>query len=149
MALFAQSAKYIAKPGRGGKIVAALESALAAASLEDGTLVYAIHRSTDHPDVVWMYELYADPDAHGSHSVSTATSILRSATADLVAQPLSVVRGPVHQSFGLPGDSMARILEQSRPSAGDNGRRGAQMSDRGDCRQIQQSSWAEGHDAKK
>jgi hypothetical protein len=28
MALFAQSAKYIAKPGRGGKIVAALESAL-------------------------------------------------------------------------------------------------------------------------
>jgi quinol monooxygenase YgiN len=99
MALFAQSAKFIAKPGRGGKIVAALESALAAASLENGTLVYAIHRSTDHPDVVWMYELYADPDAHWSHSVSTANSILRSATADLVAQPLSVVRGACASKF--------------------------------------------------
>jgi hypothetical protein len=51
---------------------------------------------------------------------------------------------------------MAPILEQSHraleliDSGWTFGRRGAQMSDGGDCRQIQQqSSWAEGDDDKK
>jgi quinol monooxygenase YgiN len=102
MTKIAQFAKFTAKKDRGGDVITALEAALASARTEVGTEVYAIHLGDD-PDVVWMYELYADSDAQVSHSASAATALLRSAVADLLDEPLSVTRGPVHDQFGLPG----------------------------------------------
>ena len=102
MSRIAQFAKFTAKPGSGPQVVAVLETALKSAREESGTQVYAIHQQIDDPDVVWMYELYADGDAQAAHSGSDATAVLRSAVGDLLAEPLTVVRGAVGQEFGLP-----------------------------------------------
>lgn len=102
MTRIAQFAKFTAKPGRGGVVVAALETALAGARPEVGTEVYAIHVAADDPDVVWMYDLYSDAEAQAAHSSSAATAQLPASLTELLAEPLSVLRGPVHQDFGLP-----------------------------------------------
>jgi quinol monooxygenase YgiN len=101
MTKIAQFAKFTAKTGRGGEVVGALEVALETARTEVGTEVYAIHQGDD-PDVVWMYEVYADSDAQATHSASAATALLRSTVADLLDEPLVVTRGPLHDQFGLP-----------------------------------------------
>jgi len=98
----AQFAKFTAKAGRGGDVVATMETALAAARPEPGTEVYAIHVAVDQPDVVWMYELYADADALTAHSGSPATAQMRASLAELLAEPTVVLRGNVPRDFGLP-----------------------------------------------
>ena len=103
MAQIAQFARFIAKPGHGGKVVAALEDASLAAAEEQGTLVYAIHVAPDDADTVWMYELYASPEAQVAHSGSAATARLRAAVADLLDEPLAVSKGVVHKALGLSG----------------------------------------------
>lgn len=102
MTQIAQFARFAAKPGLGGKVVAALEDASVAAADEEGTLVYAIHVAPDDPDTVWMYELYASPEAQAAHSGSTATAALRAAVADLLNEPLAVSKGVPAKAFGLP-----------------------------------------------
>lgn len=102
MTRIAQFAKFTAKPGHGGDVVATMETALAAARLESGTEVYAIHVAGDQPDVVWVYELYSDTDAHAAHSSSAATAQMRTSLADLLAEPTVVLRSSVHAGFGLP-----------------------------------------------
>jgi quinol monooxygenase YgiN len=102
MTRIAQFAKFTARSGYGQKVVEALENALAGARTEPGTQVYAIHQQDDDPDVVWMYEVYADADARAAHSASAATSTLRAAVADLLAEPLTVSRCLVGREFGLP-----------------------------------------------
>ena len=101
MAQVAQFASFIAKPGLGGKVVAALEDASLAAAEEPGTLVYAIHVAPDDADTVWMYELYASAEAQAAHSGSAATTRLRAAVADLLEEPLTVSKGILHKALGL------------------------------------------------
>ncbi|TWG98562.1 quinol monooxygenase YgiN [Nocardioides sp. J9] len=103
MSQIAQFARFPAKPGRGADVVAALETALAAARGEAGTQVYAIHVQPDDADVVWMYELYESAQAQANHSSSEATAALRAAVGDLLDGSLTVSRGSIHAGFGLPG----------------------------------------------
>jgi quinol monooxygenase YgiN len=49
-----------------------------------------------------MYELYSDAEAQAAHSSNAATAQLRASLTELLAEPLSVLCGPVHQDFGLP-----------------------------------------------
>jgi quinol monooxygenase YgiN len=114
MTRIAQFAKFIAHSGLGGKVVEALETALVSARIEPGTQVYAIHQEADNPDVVWMYELYADADARAAHSASAATSALRAAVGDLLAEPLTVSRALVGHEFGLPTPHGPTGSEMSR-----------------------------------
>jgi quinol monooxygenase YgiN len=102
MTRIAQFAKFTAHRGHGDRVVAALEAALASARTEPGTHAYAIHQQADDPDVVWMYELYANADAQAAHSGSAATAELRAAVSELLAEPLTVTRGLVGEEFGLP-----------------------------------------------
>jgi quinol monooxygenase YgiN len=102
MPQIAQFARFNAKAGQGDKVLAALTDASAAAAGEEGTLVYAIHVAPDDPDAVWMYELYASPEAQAAHSGSEATARLRAAVKDLLAEPLTVSRGVPSRAFGLP-----------------------------------------------
>jgi quinol monooxygenase YgiN len=102
MSQLAQFVRFVAKDGLGGKVVAALQDASVAAADEEGTLVYAIHVAPDNPDTVWMYELYASPEAQMAHSGSTATARLKAAVADLLAEPLAVSKGVPAEAFGLP-----------------------------------------------
>lgn len=102
MSQIAQFARFAAKPGYGDKVFAALEEASVAAAEELGTLVYAVHVAPEDPDVVWMYELYASPEAQAAHSGSEATARLRATVGDLLAEPLAVSKGVPAKSFGLP-----------------------------------------------
>jgi quinol monooxygenase YgiN len=102
MSQIAQFARFIAKPGQGDKVFAALADASVAAAGEEGTLVYAIHVAPEDPDAVWMYELYASPEAQAAHSGSEATVRLRAAVKDLLAEPLTVSKGVPSKVFGLP-----------------------------------------------
>jgi quinol monooxygenase YgiN len=102
MPQIAQFARFAAKPGQGDKVFAALEDASVAAGQEEGTLVYAVHVAPDDPDAVWMYELYASPEAQAAHSGSEATARLRAAVGDLLAEPLAVSKGVPTKAFGLP-----------------------------------------------
>ena len=102
MTQIAQFARFVAKDGLGGKVFAALQDASVAAAEEEGTLVYAIHVAPDNPDIVWMYELYANTDAQVAHSGSAASARLRAAVGDLLAEPLTVAKGVPTKAFGLP-----------------------------------------------
>lgn len=101
MSRIAQFAELAAKPGRGEQVAAALSEAKAAAALEPGTLAFAIHTSSDDPDLLWVYELYESKDAQIAHSSSAATAALRAALADLLVAPLSVRRAALREGFGL------------------------------------------------
>jgi quinol monooxygenase YgiN len=89
----AQYARFAAKEGLGEKVRAALDDAAVAAAQEPGTLLYLIHDVQTEPDTIWMYELYASPEAQTAHSGSDATARLREAVADLLREPLTVSRG--------------------------------------------------------
>ena len=103
MTQIAQFAKFAAKPGHGEKVLAALEEASLAAAEEQGTLVYAIHVVPGDADTVWMYELYASPEAQAAHSSSEATARLRAAVGDLLDEPITVTKGTLHKASGLSG----------------------------------------------
>ena len=102
MSYIAQYARFAAKEGLAGKVREALEEAATAAAEEPGTLLYLIHDSQTEPDTLWMYELYASPEAQAAHSGSDATARLRAAVAALLSEPLTVTRGSALNSQGLP-----------------------------------------------
>jgi quinol monooxygenase YgiN len=102
MSYIAQYARFAAKDGLRDKVRAALDAAAEAAAEEPGTLLYLIHDSRAEPDTIWMYELYASPEAQAAHSGSEATAQLRAAVADLLREPLTVTRGSALNSLGLP-----------------------------------------------
>jgi quinol monooxygenase YgiN len=102
MPYIAQYARFAAKEGLRDKVRAALDAAAEAAAGEPGTVLYLIHDSQSEPDTIWMYELYASPEAQMAHSASEATARLRAAVGDLLREPLVVTRGSTLNSLGLP-----------------------------------------------
>jgi hypothetical protein len=51
------------REGKAGQYLAALAPLLEQARKEPGTLLYAVHRSADDPQVFWTTEIYADDAA--------------------------------------------------------------------------------------
>src|ERR1700722_1836452 len=102
MSYIAQYARFAAKEGLRDKVRAPLDLAAESAANEPGTILYLIHDSQTEPDTIWMYELYAGPDAQAAHSGSEATAQLRATVADLLREPLTVTRGSTLNSLGLP-----------------------------------------------
>jgi quinol monooxygenase YgiN len=98
MAQIAQYARFTARPGLGEQVLALLDEASRAAAEEPGTVTYTLHVDPNEVDVVWMYELYASPEAQTAHSGSEATAKLRAGVAGLLAEPLSVTRGTVYET---------------------------------------------------
>lgn len=86
MTKVAVHAKFTAHPGRGDELVAALEEMFDTVLDEPDTLVYALHRDDDDPDVVWMYELYAAPEGLEAHGQSAAADRLGRRLEELLAR---------------------------------------------------------------
>ena len=63
-------ARVTVKQGKADQYVATFAPLLEQARKEPGTLLYAIHRSKDDPDVFWTTEIYADDAAFAAHSAS-------------------------------------------------------------------------------
>lgn len=96
-------AKVTAKEGQRDALIEAFAPVQQAVDAEEGTLVYAMHTSTDEPDVVWFYELYADQEAFTAHGKSEAMKAAGPSLAPLMAgRPELFILDP-KRTKGLPG----------------------------------------------
>ncbi len=74
-----------ARPGRRGELVEAFTALHDAVAQEPGTIVFAMHESSDEPDVLLFYEVYADEYALDEHRGSPAVRSIVPRLADLLA----------------------------------------------------------------
>jgi quinol monooxygenase YgiN len=95
-------ARFLAHPGRGDDLVAAVDEMFATAEQEPGTLIYAAHRDRDEPDAVVMYELYADDAALDDHGDSDAAKRFGDVLDGLLAEEPEVWFARPVRATGLP-----------------------------------------------
>jgi (4S)-4-hydroxy-5-phosphonooxypentane-2,3-dione isomerase len=95
MAQVAVLARVRATEGKGDELIAAFQPLARQAGKEPGTLLYAMHRSKDDPDLFWCSELYADDDAFAAHSGSEAMAKAASSLGPLIAESELVISDPV------------------------------------------------------
>jgi (4S)-4-hydroxy-5-phosphonooxypentane-2,3-dione isomerase len=90
-----------AKEGKGEELIAAFQPVFELAEDEPGTLLYALHRSSDNPDLFWVCELYADADSFAAHSGSDAMAAASPRLAELIAEAELTIGEPV-SAKGMP-----------------------------------------------
>jgi (4S)-4-hydroxy-5-phosphonooxypentane-2,3-dione isomerase len=94
-------AKLKSKEGKGDELIAAFEQIFEQVGKEPGTLLYALNRAKDDPDVFWFSELYADGDALAAHGASEAMAKAAPTFAPLIADSELILGEPV-LAKGLP-----------------------------------------------
>jgi (4S)-4-hydroxy-5-phosphonooxypentane-2,3-dione isomerase len=95
-------ARVTVTAGKADEYVAAFAPLLEQAEEEPGTLLYAVHRSTDDPQVFWTTEVYADEDAFAVHSASQAHAAAAPVFTELIAAS-DVMIGETLMAKGLGG----------------------------------------------
>jgi autoinducer 2-degrading protein len=95
-------AKVRAKEGKGDELVAAFEPIFEQVGQEPGTLIYAMNRAKDDPDLFWFSELYADDEAFADHGSSDAIAKAATSFSELIADAEMILGEPVFGK-GLPG----------------------------------------------
>jgi (4S)-4-hydroxy-5-phosphonooxypentane-2,3-dione isomerase len=93
-------ARVTVNDGKAEQYLAALAPLLAQARTEPGTLLYAIHRSKDDPNVFWTTEIYADDAAFALHRATDVHAGAAPVFADLIAGS-DVMIGETLMSKGL------------------------------------------------
>ncbi len=88
-------ARLSAQPGKRDELLAALQPLIDGAVDEPGTLLYVFNTDAQDPDVLWIYEQYADQAAFEAHSSSPAMKQAGGSLGSLVA-------GPPELHFGAP-----------------------------------------------
>lgn len=101
MSQVALLSRVSAKEGRGEELVAAFRGVFEAAEQEPGTLVYALNRTADDPELFWVCELYADDAAFAAHRDSDAMAAATPTLAGLIAEAEVIIGEPV-AATGLP-----------------------------------------------
>ena len=101
MAQLAVHARFTAHQGRGDELVAAIDEMFDTVLEESDTLVYAMHRDNDDPDVVWMYELYDSPAGLDAHGDSDAAARLGDRLEELLRREPEVGFGTPLRAKGL------------------------------------------------
>ena len=104
MSQVAVLARVRAKEGRADELIAAFRPLLEQVENEPGTLLYAMNRSKDDPDVFWCSELYADDDAFAAHSGSEAMAKAAPTLGPLIAESELIIGEPA-LAKGLPVSS--------------------------------------------
>jgi (4S)-4-hydroxy-5-phosphonooxypentane-2,3-dione isomerase len=94
-------ARFKAREGKAEELIAAFRPVFEQAEKEPGTLLYALQRSKDDPDLFWVSELYADDDAFAAHSGSDAMAAAAPALGELIAEAELIMGEPVYAK-GLP-----------------------------------------------
>jgi autoinducer 2-degrading protein len=95
-------AKLRVKDGKGDDLIAAFQPVFEQVEQESGTLLYAMNRAKDDPDVFWFSELYTDDDALAAHGTSDAMAKAAPAFGQLIAESELIIGEPV-LAKGLPG----------------------------------------------
>jgi quinol monooxygenase YgiN len=93
-------ARVTVNDGKVEQYLAALAPLLAQARTEPGTLMYAIHRSKDDPNVFCTTEIYADDAAFALHRESDVHAAAAPVFADLIADA-DVMIGDTLMAKGL------------------------------------------------
>jgi (4S)-4-hydroxy-5-phosphonooxypentane-2,3-dione isomerase len=101
MAKVSLLAKFTAKEGKADELMAAFEPLIEQVRKEPGTLLYAMNRAKDNPDVFWFSELYADDDAFAAHGASEAMAKAMPVLGPLIAESELILGEPV-LGKGLP-----------------------------------------------
>jgi quinol monooxygenase YgiN len=101
MPQIAVHARIRANDGKGNELIAAFQPLLDQVEKEPGTLLYAMNRSNDDPDVFWVSELYADDDAFAAHTGSDAMAAAGPTLGPLIAESELIIGGRV-LAKGLP-----------------------------------------------
>ena len=102
MSHVAITARVTVREGRADEYVAAFAPLLEQAEKEPGTLLYAVHRSTDDPNVFWTTEVYADDAAFAAHSASDVHAAAAPVFTELIAAA-DVMVGETVMAKGLGG----------------------------------------------
>ena len=95
-------ARVTVREGKAGQYVAAFAPLLEQARKEPGTLLYALHRSKDDPDVFWTTEIYADDAAFAAHGASEVHAAAAPVFTELIAGS-DVIIGETLMAKGLGG----------------------------------------------
>lgn len=100
MSEIALIAKITARPGARADALAAFAPLLEQAEAEAGTTTYLVHLDADDDDVIWMYERYADADAHEAHRRSDVMKTAGRALGEHLAGPPEITRMTLHGGKG-------------------------------------------------
>jgi (4S)-4-hydroxy-5-phosphonooxypentane-2,3-dione isomerase len=95
-------ARITVKDGKAEQYLAALAPLLEQARKESGTLLYAVHRSTDDPDMFWTTEVYADDAALAAHRATEVHAAAAPVLTELIAGA-DVTIGETVMATGLDG----------------------------------------------
>ncbi|MBK5221989.1 MAG: antibiotic biosynthesis monooxygenase [Acidimicrobiia bacterium] len=94
-------AKLPLKPGTRDEFIAAFGSMFPVVAGEDGTVIYALHTDDKDPDLVWIYELYADEAALATHMASDGFATAFAAFGGFVAEGAELIRMTPVQAEGF------------------------------------------------
>ena len=94
------TARVTVREGEAEEYLAALARLPEQAEKEPGTLLYAVHRSNEDPNVFWTTEVYADDAAFAVHSSSDVHAAANPALTELIAAA-DVVMGETVMAKGL------------------------------------------------
>ena len=95
-------AKFRAKEGKGDDLIAAFQPLFEQVDKEPGTLLYAMSRAKDDPELFWFSELYTDDDSFAAHGGSDAMAKAMPTLGPLIAESELILGDPVFGK-GLPG----------------------------------------------
>jgi quinol monooxygenase YgiN len=79
--------KFTAQPGKGADLAAVLADIATEVADEPGTMLWQVDRQADLPDVVFLYERYASPEALNVHNDTELNARTRAATGALLGGP--------------------------------------------------------------
>lgn len=79
--------------GRRDELVAALEPVRGLAESDPGTEVWSIHADREHPDRVFIYELYRDQAAAEAHDESPTLKAALQRTREFLSGPPEFLHG--------------------------------------------------------
>ena len=95
-------ARVTVKAGQAGQYLAALAPLLEQARKEPGTLLYAVHRSANDPEVFWTTEIYADEAAFAAYRATEVHAAAEPMFTELIAVA-DVTIGETIMATGLAG----------------------------------------------
>ena len=95
--------KITAAPGKRDEVADSLGNMFSAVEGEEGTLLYILNEDLGNPDVLWMYEYYADQAAFDAHASSPAMAeLLGSLGGDLMGAPPELIMANPIKAKGVP-----------------------------------------------
>ena len=93
--------KFTCSQGRRDEFADSMEALFAQTEAEQGAVVYVLNDDADDPDVLWMYELYADQDAFDAHcSGNEVLAFFPSLGGALMAAPPEIHMMTVRRAKG-------------------------------------------------